>query len=134
MSLRVESSDQNEKLRARLHGAGLRLTSNRFTVFDVFLAGTEPATITDLWLRAKKVDPRTSHSTVWRLLKALVECGLAYREISPADGILRYGPVKMECTHERTACKDCGAEVSKGCAGKSPEGGPCEPAEQTGKE
>jgi hypothetical protein len=40
------------------------------------LAGTEPATITDLWLRAKKVDPRTSHSTVWRLLKALVECGL----------------------------------------------------------
>jgi Fur family transcriptional regulator, ferric uptake regulator len=117
MSLRVESSHQDDRLRARLRGAGLRLTSNRLTVLDVFLAGTEPVTITDLWLRAKKVDPRTSHSTVWRLLNALVECGLAHREISPADGILRYAPVKVECTHERVACKDCGAIISS-------EGGP----------
>ena len=67
----------------------------------------------DLWLRAKKADHRTSHSTVWRLLNALVECGLAHREISPADGILRYGPVKIECTHERVACKDCGANIPR---------------------
>jgi hypothetical protein len=26
---------------------------------------------------------------------------------------LRYGPVKIECTHERTACKDCGATISR---------------------
>jgi hypothetical protein len=56
----------------------------------------EGVTITDLWLRTKKADPRTSHSTVWRLLKVLVECGMAHREISPA-GILRYAPVKTEC-------------------------------------
>jgi Fe2+ or Zn2+ uptake regulation protein len=134
MSLRVEPSHQDERLWARLHGTGLRLTSNRRTILDVFLAGTEPVTITDLWLRTKKADPRTSHGTVWRLLTALVECGLAHREISPADGILRYGVLKVECTHERMACKDCGAEVSKSRAGKSPEGGPCEPVEQTGKE
>jgi Fur family ferric uptake transcriptional regulator len=112
MSLRIESSHQDEKLRAQLHAAGLKLTNNRLSVLDVFLAGTEPVTITDLWLRTKKADPRTSHSTVWRLLKALVECGLAHREISPADGILRYEPVKVECTHERMACKDCGATIS----------------------
>jgi hypothetical protein len=57
-----------------------------------------------------------SYGTVWRLLNALVERGLAHREISPADGILRYGPVKVECTHERIACKDCGVTIS-------PEGG-----------
>jgi len=28
------------------------------------------------------------------------------------------------------ACKDCGAEVAKDCAGKSPEGGPYEAVEQ----
>ena len=61
MSLRVESSDQDDRLWARLHGAGLRLTSNRRTILDVFFAGTEPVTITDLWLRTKKADPRTSH-------------------------------------------------------------------------
>jgi Ferric uptake regulator family len=61
----------------------------------------------------KEGRPRTSHSTVWRLLKALFECGLAHREISPADGVLRYRPVKMECTHERVACKDCGAAISQ---------------------
>ena len=37
---------------------------------------------------------------------------MAHREISSADGILRYGPVKIECTHERMACKDCGASIS----------------------
>jgi Fe2+ or Zn2+ uptake regulation protein len=115
MSLRVESSDQDERLWERLHGAGLHLTSNRLSILDVFLAGTEPVTITDLWLRTKKADPRTSHSSVWWLLKALVECGMARREISPADGILRYAPVKIECTHERVACKDCGADIAKGC-------------------
>ena len=77
MSLRVESSDQDERLWAHLHGAGLNFTQNRRTVLAVFLAGTEPVTITDLWLRAKKADHRTSHSTVWRLLRALCECGLA---------------------------------------------------------
>lgn len=111
MSLRVEASHKDEKLLAHLHGARLKFTSNRLTVLDVFLAGTEPVTITDLWLRAKKADPRTSHSTVWRLLTALVECGLASRALSPADGILRYTPVKVECTHDRVACKDCGAAV-----------------------
>jgi hypothetical protein len=71
----------------------------------VFLAGTEPVTITGLWLRAKKADHRTQ-SNVWRLLRALCECGLAHREISPADSILRHGPVKIEC-------KDCGATMSE---------------------
>jgi Fe2+ or Zn2+ uptake regulation protein len=113
MSLRVESSPLDGKLRAQLHGAGLHLTSNRLSILDVFLAGTEPVTITDLWLRTKKADPRTSHSAVWRLLKALVECGMAHREISPADGILRYAPVKIECAHERVACKDCGATIPR---------------------
>jgi Fur family transcriptional regulator, ferric uptake regulator len=113
MSLRVESSDQDERLWAHLHGVGLNFTQNRRTVLAVFLASTEPVTITDLWLRAKKADHRTSHSTVWRLLRALCECGLAHREISPADGIPRYGPVKIECTHERVACKDCGATISQ---------------------
>ncbi len=50
--------------------------------------------------------------TVRRLLTALVQCGLAHRAICPADGILRSGPVKMECTHENIACKDCGATIS----------------------
>jgi len=58
---------------------------------------------------------------------ALVESGLAHREISPADGILRYGPVKVECTHERMACKDCGATIT-------PEGGQHDHVEQVGKE
>ena len=125
MSVGVESSDQDERLWARIHGAGLNLTSNRRTILAVFFAGTETVTITDLWLRTKEADPRTSYGTVWRLLNALVKCGLAHREISPADGILRYGPVKVECTHERVACKDCGATIS-------PEGGQHDPVKQAG--
>ena len=127
MSTRVEATDQEKQVLAQVRGAGLNFTENRRTILAVFLAATEPVTITDLWLRAKKADHRTSHSTVWRLLRALFECGLAHREISPADGILRYAPMKVECTHERMACKDCGATISQ-------EGGQHESVEQTGKE
>jgi Fe2+ or Zn2+ uptake regulation protein len=112
MTPRIEATDQETRVLAQVRGAGLNFSENRRTILAVFLAGTEPVTITELWLRAKKADHRTSHSTVWRLLRALFECGLAHREISPADGVLRYGPVKVECTHERVACKDCGAAIS----------------------
>jgi Fe2+ or Zn2+ uptake regulation protein len=127
MSTRVEASDQEVRVLAHVRGAGLNFTENRRTILAVFLAATEPVTITDLWLRAKKADHRTSHSTVGRLLRALFECGLAHREISPAGGVLRYKPVKVECTHERVACKDCGAMISQ-------EGGQHDHLEQTGKE
>ena len=113
MSSRVETTEQEKQVLLYVRGAALNFTQNRRTVLAVFLAGTEPVTITDLWLRSKKVDPRTSHSTVWRLLNALVERGRAHREISPADGILRYAPMKAKCTHERVACKDCGATISQ---------------------
>jgi Fe2+ or Zn2+ uptake regulation protein len=112
MRLRVELSDQDERVWARLHSAGVRLTSHRRTILALFFASTQPVTTNDLWHKAIRADPRTSSVTVRRLLNALVECGLAHREISPADGILRYGPVKVECTHERVACKDCGATIS----------------------
>ncbi len=91
------------------------------------MVGAEPVTITDLWLRTKKADPRTSYGTVWRLLNAMAEYGLAHRAISPAEGILRYGPVKVECTHERMTCKDCGATISM-------EGGQHDHVEQVRKE
>jgi len=127
MSTRVEATDQEKQVLAHVREAGLNFTENRRTILAVFLAATEPVTIADLWLRAKKADHRTSHSTVWRLLRALCECGLAHREISPADGILRYGPVKLECAHERVVCKDCGGIIST-------EGGQHEPVKQTAKE
>jgi Fe2+ or Zn2+ uptake regulation protein len=72
--------------------AGLRFTRNRRIILSVFLAVTEPVTVNELWLRAKQVDSRTSFRAAWRLLSELAKCGLAHREISPADGILRYLP------------------------------------------
>ena len=116
MTVQTEIADQEKQVFAVVRKAGLHFTENRRAILAVFLAVTEPVTVSELWFRAKKVDSRTSHGTVWRLLTALTKCGLAHRNISPADGILRYGPVRMECAHERVACKDCGAVIS-------PEGG-----------
>lgn len=75
MSLRVEPNDQDEKLWAYLHRAGLKLTNNRRTILAVFFAGTEPVTTTDLWLQTKKADPRTSYATVWTSSRPSIECG-----------------------------------------------------------
>jgi hypothetical protein len=61
MTPRVEASDQEVRVLAHVRGAGLNFTENRRTILGVFLAATEPVTITDVWLRAKKADHRTSH-------------------------------------------------------------------------
>ena len=53
MTPRVEASDQEVRVLAHVRGAGLNFTENRRTILAVFLAATEPVTITDLWLRAK---------------------------------------------------------------------------------
>jgi len=89
MSLHVETTEQEKEVSLYIRGAALNFTKNRRTILAVFLAGTEPITIAELWLHTKRADPRTTYTTVWRLLKALFECGRAYREISSADGILR---------------------------------------------
>ena len=114
MKLLLEPTDQEKQVLLYVRGAGLNLTKNRRTILAVFLAGTQPVTIIDLWLQAKKADPRTSYGAVWRLLNALVEHGLAHRAISPADGILRYGRVKLKCSHERMVCTDCGEAIELG--------------------
>jgi Fe2+ or Zn2+ uptake regulation protein len=88
------TEDKQVILQAR--AAGLRFTRNRRTILAVFLASTEPVTVNELWLRAKEADPRTSYSAAWRLLSQLAKYGVAHRQISPADGILRYFPVKAE--------------------------------------
>ena len=97
MSLRAfDPTDEEGRLWAHLHSAGVRLTGHRRTILALFFASDQPLTTNDLWHQVLRENPLTSSITVRRLLNALVECGLAHREISPADGILRYGPVKPE--------------------------------------
>jgi hypothetical protein len=54
MTPRVEASDQEVRVLAHVRGAGLNFTEIRRTILAVFLAATEPVTITHLWLRAKR--------------------------------------------------------------------------------
>jgi Fe2+ or Zn2+ uptake regulation protein len=96
MSLHIEPTGEEVRLRARLRSAGLRLTGHRRTILALFFASDQPVTTNDLRHRVLRENPLTSHVTVWRLLKVLADCGLATRIVSPADGILRYGPVKPE--------------------------------------
>jgi hypothetical protein len=127
MSLRVESSDQDERLWERLHGAGLNFTQNRRTVLAVFLASTEPVTIRDLWLRAKKADHRTSHSTVGRLLRAPIRVWTG----APGNLAGRRRP-SLWTGEDRMHSRARGMQGLR--RHHLPEGGQHEPVEQTGKE
>jgi hypothetical protein len=65
------------------------------------------------WIRVRLFNiahPQRPSQNCWRPWSSL---GWRTRK-SRADGILRYGPVKVECTHERVACRDCGAKLSPG--------------------
>jgi Fe2+ or Zn2+ uptake regulation protein len=46
MSTRVEATDQEKQVLAHVRGVGLNFTENRRTILAVFLAATEPVTIT----------------------------------------------------------------------------------------
>jgi hypothetical protein len=56
MSLRLEATEQEKQVLVYVHGAALNLTKNRRTILAVFLAGTQPVKIIELWLQAKKAD------------------------------------------------------------------------------
>ena len=59
---------------------GLRRTTQRDLIMEIFLRTEEHLTIEDLHWLVHKTDPSVGHTTVYRTLKLLTEAGLA-REV-----------------------------------------------------
>ncbi|MEO0322819.1 MAG: Fur family transcriptional regulator [Myxococcota bacterium] len=108
------SAEALEGLHARLNHYmdknGLRSTAQRRLVTDRFFRATGHLSIEDLLRIVREEDPKIGYATVYRTLKLLKECGLAY-ERNFGDGVSRYEVALEDEHHDHLICLDCGRIV-----------------------
>ena len=99
-----------EQLRARLNDYmakhGLRSTEQRRLVTEMFFATTEHLSIEELLDRVRLEEPKIGYATVYRTLKLLKECGLAF-ERHFGDGVSRYEVAWADEHHDHLICVEC---------------------------
>jgi Fur family ferric uptake transcriptional regulator len=103
-----------DRLRTRLaeymDRHGLRSTSQRRLVTEVFFRSSGHLSIEDLLGEVRREDEKVGYATVYRTLKLLKECGLAY-ERHFGDGVSRYEVALEDEHHDHLICLDCGRIV-----------------------
>lgn len=87
--------------------AGLRRTSQRDLILEIFLRTEDHLSSEDLYWLVQKKDPSVGHTTVYRTLKLLTEAGLA-REVRFGDGKTYYEHHYNHEHHDHLICTECG--------------------------
>lgn len=89
---------------------GLRRTTQRDLILEIFLRTEEHLTSEDLYWLVQKEDPSIGHTTVYRTLKLLTEAGLA-REVRFGDGKTYYEHHYNHQHHDHLICTECGKVI-----------------------
>jgi len=87
--------------------AGLRRTTQRDLILEIFLRTEDHLSSEDLYWLVQKQDPTVGHTTVYRTLKLLTEAGLA-REVRFGDGKTYYEHHYNHEHHDHLICTECG--------------------------
>ena len=99
-----------ETLRARLNDSmarhGLWSTEQRRIVTEMFFASDGHLSIEDLLDKVRVEEPKIGYATVYRTLKLLKECDLAF-ERHFGDGVSRYEVAWEDEHHDHLICTDC---------------------------
>jgi Fur family ferric uptake transcriptional regulator len=99
-----------EQLRARLNDYmqrhGLRSTEQRRVVTELFFASDGHLSIEDLLEKVRVEEPGIGYATVYRTLKLLKDCGLAF-ERHFGDGVSRYEVAWEDEHHDHLICVEC---------------------------
>src|SRR5438270_9300184 len=93
-----------------LQRAGLRRTSQRDLILEIFLRTEDHLTSEDLYRLVKQKDPNVGHTTVYRTLKLLTEAGLA-REVRFGDNKTYYEHHYNHEHHDHMICTECGRVI-----------------------
>jgi Fur family ferric uptake transcriptional regulator len=101
---------RHQVLNAYMAQHGLKSTSQRDLIIELFFDAREHMAIGDLHRMVLKRNPRIGYATVYRTLKMLTECGLA-AERHFGDGQTRYEPDTADEHHDHLICRSCGTIV-----------------------
>jgi Fur family ferric uptake transcriptional regulator len=88
----------------------LKLTPHRELILETFLENEGHRSVEDIYHTVKAIDPRIGYTTVYRMMKLMIRCGLA-REIELADGITRYEHLFNHEHHDHLICMECGKSI-----------------------
>ncbi|MBS1796005.1 MAG: transcriptional repressor [Acidobacteria bacterium] len=105
-----EFQQEKEIFLEHIQNAGLRRTSQRDLILEIFLKTEEHLTSEDLYWLVQKKDPGVGQTTVYRTLKLLTEAGLA-REVRFGDGKTYYEHHYNHEHHDHMICTECGLVI-----------------------
>jgi Fur family ferric uptake transcriptional regulator len=100
-------TEEQEIFLRHIQEKGLKRTSQRDLILEVFLRTEEHLSSEDLYRLVQKEDPTIGQTTVYRTLKLLSEAGLA-REVRFGDGITHYEHQYKHQHHDHMICSQCG--------------------------
>jgi Fur family ferric uptake transcriptional regulator len=89
---------------------GLRSTDQRRLIVEMFFASNDHVSIEQLLASVRSRDPKVGYATVYRTLKLLTECGVAY-ERRFGDGLARYELADDVTHHDHLICVECASIV-----------------------
>ena len=99
-----------EHFRALLHDhmekRGLRSTDQRRLIVETFFKVPNHISIEELLAQVRQQDPKVGYATVYRTLKLLTECGVAF-ERKFGDGLTRYELADEASHHDHLICTSC---------------------------
>jgi Fur family ferric uptake transcriptional regulator len=105
-----EFKKEKDVFNEHIQKAGLRHTSQREIIMEVFLRTEEHPSSEDLYYLVQKEDPAVGHTTVYRTLKLLTEAGLA-REVRFGDNKTYYEHHFEHQHHDHMICTECGRVI-----------------------
>jgi Fur family ferric uptake transcriptional regulator len=94
-------------LQAYMAKKGLRSTDQRKLIVETFFHAQNHVSIEDLLSLVRARDPKVGYATVYRTLKLLTECGVAF-ERRFGDGLTRYELADDTTHHDHLICVECG--------------------------
>ena len=94
------------QLNAYMERKGLRSTSQRRLVSDVFFRASGHHSIDDVLAMVRAKDPKVGYATVYRTMKLLVECGLA-NERQFGETVTRFEIALHDHHHDHMICVQC---------------------------
>jgi Fur family ferric uptake transcriptional regulator len=110
MSTGTSTEEDIERLESQLSAymerKGMRSTSQRRTVSQVFFRTGGHLSIDEMLALVRREDPKVGYATVYRTLKLLVECGLA-SERQFDDTVTRFELAQRDSHHDHLICLQC---------------------------
>ena len=95
-----------EMLHTHMERRGLRSTDQRKLIVEVFFQSPNHISIEELLAQVRQQDSKVGYATVYRTLKLLTECGVAF-ERKFGDGLTRYELADEASHHDHLICTSC---------------------------